>query len=396
MPMDCSGSKEYILTLLDDILKNIGQQEDIISYNDIEAIFENTSNDEERRRVDSILFKLQLINDQMENMKWLNKSYRILHDFANLCSKTLDETILLNQAYKMVSQVMPTDAFYISLYDSELDEVSFLVMIENHIIYPNETMKLSDNYTSEVIRTRRTIHLQKADPDVIGKPGATFGVNTTKSCLFVPIVVDDQVRGVISAQSFKSFAYKKEHEELIRIIGAQVINSIFTARIYATTFKRARIDEMTQLKNYRAFHEDLEKLIANNAKFSIVMIDSDNLKRINDQYGHDFGDHYLVELAKGLQAVCNKSINAYRYAGDEFMFLVNSEDTKEATHLFYRLIDYYASHPLIKIEKEIYISISTGIAHYPANGYTVEEIKKSVDNALYEAKKSGKNQVVYA
>lgn len=73
-------------------------------------------------------------------------------------------------------------------------------------------------FTINAIRTKKIIRIQKADTPDSNHPDKTFGKNETKSCLFVPIIVDEQVRGVISVQSFTSFAYNQEHEELIKII----------------------------------------------------------------------------------------------------------------------------------------------------------------------------------
>lgn len=394
--MTSLNSKEYILTLIDNILKNIGQTEDIISTNEIATILNNVSTKLEKEKIDSILYHLQLVNIQMEDIKWLNKSYRMMHEYSIICSRTLDESLLLNKAYEMVSQVMAADAFSISLYNEEKEEIQFLLMIEDNISYPAIKIKLKDNYTSNAIRTKKIIRIQKADTPDSNHPDKTFGKNDTKSCLFVPIIVDEQVRGVISVQSFTSFAYNQEHEELIKIIGTQVINSIFTARIFYTSYKRARTDEMTQLKNYRAFQEDLQRLMEEKTLFSLIMIDADNLKCINDKYGHDFGDQYLIHLSSGLQTVSGPLIKAYRYAGDEFMLLVRTEEQTIISRVLTQLFNFYQTNPLEYVGEEIYISISTGVAYYPVNGTTVEAIKKSVDMALYRAKKLGKNKVVYA
>lgn len=396
MTMSPLNSKEYILTLIDNILKNIGQTEDIISTNEITTILNKVSTKLEKEKLDSILYQLQLMNIQMEDIKWLNNSYRMMHEYAIICSKTLDESFLLNKAYEMVSQVMAADAFSISLYDEEKEEIQFLIMIEDGISYPTLKINLSDNYTSNAIRTKKIIHIQKAASPDTNLPDKTFGKNDTKSCLFVPIIVDEQVRGVISVQSFTSFAYNQEHEELIQIIGTQVINSIYTARIFDISYKRARTDEMTQLKNYRAFQEDLQRITEEKSLFSLIMIDADNLKSINDRYGHDFGDQYLTHLASGLHKVRGPFIRAYRYAGDEFMLLVKTEDQSVLSQILSQLFSYYKNTPLEFEEEKIYISISTGVAYYPINGTTVESIKKSVDMALYRAKKLGKNKIVYA
>jgi small-conductance mechanosensitive channel len=105
---------QQVLNMINNLLRNISSDRGKLTLeinNFLECSKDTTTNNEV---VDSILSQLQEINEQMENMTWLNKHYKILHDFAQVCSKTLDEHTLLRKAYEMVSQVMATDAFYIA------------------------------------------------------------------------------------------------------------------------------------------------------------------------------------------------------------------------------------------------------------------------------------------
>ena len=213
------NGNQDVLTIINNLLKNIGSQRNILSMDTIATLEKSLENMGDRTVVDSILFQLQEINEQMENMTWLNKHYKILHDFAQICSKTLDEDILLNKAYEMVSQVMATDSFYIALYTEGDADIHFVFMADNGKFFHPLLIEFGDNFTSKVIQTREIIHQKKASQET--EFNSTFGDNDTSSCLFVPIIIDDHVKGVISAQSYADFAYRKEHGELLQIIGAQ-------------------------------------------------------------------------------------------------------------------------------------------------------------------------------
>jgi len=115
---------------------------------------------------------------------------------------------------------------------------------------------------------------------------------------------------------------------------------------------------------------------------------------VNDHFGHDVGDKYLKILADGIKSICNKTIEGYRYAGDEFMIIVKS--SQEIMPLFEKLKEYYLLHPITIRGEQIFISISTGVSVYPKHGVTVDSLKKSVDTALYSAKKQGGNQIVFS
>ncbi len=378
------------------LLKNIGSEPSILSQ-EISEFYEcSIKSKEDKGVIDSLLYQIQEINEQMEKMNWLNKHYKILHDFAQICSKTLNEEILLNQAYEMVSQVMPTDAFYIALYTEGDSHLHFIFMLDRGKPFPLTVLEFGDNYSSKAIRTREIIHHKIASQSVeydvmIG------GVEKPNSCLYVPVIIDDQVKGVISAQSYSAFAYRKEHEELLQIIGTQVLNSIETARLYEKIYKMSRTDEMTGLKNHRAFHEDLSTLMSLvDQEITLLMIDSDHLKKVNDTYGHGTGDLYLKVLADGIKSISNENIEGYRYAGDEFMIIIKSPFNKERDRLCKKIMEYYSLNPIHILKNQITVSISSGVAIYPHHGSSVDSLKKSVDEALYVAKKQGGNQFVFA
>ncbi|MBE4910657.1 sensor domain-containing diguanylate cyclase [Bacillus luteolus] len=381
-----------VLTKIYHLLKRIGSEKNIVNDDIYDDLKNNVEDTQEKEIVNALLDQVQVINDQMENMKWLNKHYKILHEFALTCSKTLNEDVLLKKAYEMVSQVMPTDSFFVALYN-EGDSFSQLAfMMDSGEQYPKQKIEFGDNYTTKVITSREIIHMKRASQE--GLYNTTIG-DETSSCIFVPVIIDDHVKGVISAQSNENFAYRKEQEELLQIIGTQVINSMETARLYEKIYKMSQVDEMTGLKNYRAFHEDLSKIMNDEDEaITLLMIDSDNLKKINDNYGHDMGDRYLKVLSDGIKSISNEDIEGYRYAGDEFMVIIKSPLNDSVKELFPKLKDYYSKHPIITYDQEIIVSISSGIASYPDHGSTVDSLKKSADNALYMAKEQGRNSLV--
>lgn len=391
--MDMEGIHK-VLRIVTNLLKKVGTERNIITKDVYSDIVKTIGDNEDKEAVESLLSQLQKVNVQMENMSWLNEHYKILHDFAQVCSKTLNEEILLKKAYEMVSQVMPTDSFFIALYTEGNPLIDFIFMIEKGILYPKQYVKIGNNFTSRAIRTKEIVHPKKVSHD---QTDATFGVTNTKSGIFVPVIIDDQVKAVISAQSVSDFAYRKEHEELLQIIGNQVIHSIETARLYEKIYLMSQTDELTGLKNHRAFHNDLSNLIGDeDKKIILMMIDSDRLKKVNDNFGHDIGDLYLKVLGDGIKSICNENIVGYRYAGDEFMIIINSCLNNIVETIYGKLSDYLVKHPIKIGENKITVSISTGVAIYPEHGSSVDSLKKSADQAQYKAKKQGGNQMVTA
>ncbi|WP_077620459.1 sensor domain-containing diguanylate cyclase [Bacillus sinesaloumensis] len=384
-----------VLKKLSELIEMVGSEKNLISDEVRDYCITAFQDTEEQKITSTLLNQLQQMNEQMENMSWMNKHYRILHEFAQICSKTLNESILLQKSYEMVSRVMPTDAFYIALHNPGDSHIQFIFIMDNGEQAPPSLVEFGENYTSKVIKTREIVHLKHLNQNIEYDTKMGEGDEDTSSCLFVPVVIDDQVKGVISTQSFRDFAYRKEHEELLQMIGAQVINSIQTARLYEKIYTMSRTDELTGLKNHRAFHEELARLIHDKSnKITVMMIDSDDLKQVNDRYGHDIGDQYLKVLAEGIKSVCNDEIEGYRYAGDEFMLLIKTDIKKSVKDIYATLKAYYNEHHVLIENEKVTVSISTGVGVYPQNGTTVDSLKKAADKALYVAKESGKNKMV--
>ncbi|NRD77588.1 sensor domain-containing diguanylate cyclase [Bacillus sp. BRMEA1] len=387
-----SESLPIIYELLNKIITDHTQVSDEINK-DLKT---DHKNNQESALLDKIFQKIDDIYENVERISWLNNHYRILHKFAQICSKSLNEEVLLKKAYEMVSQVMPTDSFYIATYNEGDSHFNIAFMVDNGEVYPPVTVNLGKNHTTKAIKTRKIIHHRKSIREkdyavILGNQDSGY----TNSCLFVPVIIDNQVKSVISAQCYDEFAYRKEHEELLQIIGTQVFSSIESARLYEKIYKMSLYDELTGLKNYRAFHEDLLSLMnKEQTSVHLVMIDSDRLKKVNDHYGHDIGDLYLKVLADGLKSISDETIQGYRYAGDEFMIIVNSQ--REIEPLYKRLTEYYTQHPIHVQSDQIVVSISAGVSVFPQNGVNVDALKKASDTALYIAKNLGGNQLVFA
>jgi diguanylate cyclase (GGDEF)-like protein len=387
----------HILNGINKFLSNIRKGEEV-QTNEIVEFMEKAlpnNNDNNRAIVHSVVNELDGIKNQLEKLKWLNNHYKIIHDFSQECSKTLNEGSLLKKAYELVSQVMPTDSFFIATHDDGDPLIKIILAVEYGEYFPQTTLEFGDNVTSKTIRTREIIHHSHST----GKHTYVllYGDNPNGSSLFVPVIIDDQVKGVISAQSTHDFAYLKEHEELLHLIGTQIFNSIETVRLYEKIYLMSHTDELTGLKNRRAFHHDLSELIDKDIQpLMLIMIDSDNLKMVNDNYGHDAGDIYLNVIAQGIKSIFNEDIVGYRYAGDEFMIIVKGKMNNNQDQIINALQNFYQNHPVQLSDKLITISASLGIANYPADGTTVSSLKKSVDQALYCAKFNGKNKVVFA
>lgn len=168
------------------------------------------------------------------------------------------------------------------------------------------------------------------------------------------------------------------------------------------TMEMAVMDGLTGLNNRRYLETQLATYVSHavqrNRELSLLIVDIDHFKRVNDTYGHDAGDDVLREFAKRMRK-CVRGIDlACRYGGEEFVVVMPDTDARVAGIVAERLRQRIAaeSFPIAGGTRQLDVTISVGLASVDSVGDTPEAILKRADNALYEAKRSGRNRVVAA
>lgn len=159
---------------------------------------------------------------------------------------------------------------------------------------------------------------------------------------------------------------------------------------------QAVTDSLTGLLNRRGFHQALDSALArvdrNGKRMAVLYIDLDGFKRINDSLGHDAGDEILCRVARVLEACMRPYDIIARMGGDEFTALLDSLDHPEdAAKVAEKLIELISVRHTIE-GTDVTLGASIGIAHFPDCGQSVEELLRSADMAMYEAKRNGRQQ----
>lgn len=161
----------------------------------------------------------------------------------------------------------------------------------------------------------------------------------------------------------------------------------------------ATTDPLTELPNHRALSERLEQEIARARRYghplSLLFFDADHFKRVNDTYGHGVGDVVLQELGRQVSSLLRGGDTLGRYGGEEFLVLLPETTLDEACEVAERVRKAIATHPLatLLVKEGIPTTISLGVASFPAHGTSVSELVEQADQAMYWAKRLGRNQV---
>jgi len=343
--------------------------------------------------------KIALLNSRALNALRVSAEHlTLLNELGRRFSTSLGLEDLFTSMYREVRQAMDAEAFFVALYDRDTQEVDLRYIYDKGERIAPMKFILNDGPASRAIKTRAPF-LYHADARLI--PGVTMVGNqgtVVQSVLVVPVVFDDKVIGALSAQSYNANAYSDEHVRLLSIIASQAAMAIDNAQLYEQTVSMAMTDGMTGLANARSLHQTLEKMLtqaeAYEREVSLLLIDSDSLKKINDTFGHLAGDDHIFRLAEVLRCGVRTGDLVARYGGDEFVVVLPNTGTDEARVIASRITSAVRQIKQQTGDTIIPVTTSVGVATYPHDAGSVDELIRAADGAMYRAKQAGKDRVV--
>jgi len=221
------------------------------------------------------------------------------------------------------------------------------------------------------------------------------------SFLSVPIVTgDEQVLGVLNIHKPQPHALRDSDKDFFSALAGNLAEALQRARLYECALNKSMRDDLTRLYNRRFFMEyaerELNKARRNSEPLSLLFLDLDFFKSINDRYGHAFGDQILKKTAAILKDCIRQSDVVARYGGEEFVVLLPDADPQGAWRIAEKIRTRIEEGLVftMKSEGEARITVTIGAASFPEAGATVAEMLKTADLRLYQGKDQGRNQVV--
>ena len=218
------------------------------------------------------------------------------------------------------------------------------------------------------------------------------------SILSIPIKYDNNILGAISIERLEESIFSNKDIQFLELL-ADTMGSILTWKDeYSKMYKSAIHDGLTDLLNHKAYKERLAEELSRAKRFKqslvLLILDLDKFKRINDTYGHLYGDYVLSEISKILKdSVRNIDICA-RYGGEEFAIVLVNTDVENAQPVAERIIEKVSEFHFKKDGIEERMTISAGMSEYPMHSIEMKELIAHADLAMYEVKKNGGNSII--
>lgn len=321
-----------------------------------------------------------------------------LHEIA----QTIGSSLNMNDTVTLVSNklraIVPFDTCIIFVVDDRSGKAIAIHVVGDHSdLFSLRRISVGDGITGWVIANARSMCNSSPELDLVGLPDDI--ARSFRGVLVSPLIREDGAFGAITLYSKGRTSYTTEHVRLLESVAQHAASALNNAITFEKTKESALTDPLTELPNARGFYMMLEQRLAecqrmNRESLSLISMDVDDFKQINDQWGHALGDRLLASIARVIRKELRQMDILCRYAGDEFVAIMPMASQSMSETVAERIRKAVSDHKFsVRTGKTVVVSISTGIACFPENGETTEELLTVAARNMQRDKHTRKNLI---
>jgi len=363
--------------------------------------------------------------------KALKQSYeqmQIISEIGQKITATLNINHVFEQIYQHTNSLMEADVLGIGVFRKHEQVLEYPFYMEKGQVVPAFVIPLSSktSYAVWCFKNQKEVFINDLENEYhqyLDGFESTSG-ELMPSLMFCPLVVNEQVIGVMTVQSQQKFAYSQYNLDTLRILASYAAIAINNARqsqeLAQEVAKRqqtqqeleklnrqlkelSEVDGLTGVANRRKLDaylkEEWERCRRDQLPVSLLLVDVDYFKTFNDQFGHQTGDRILVDVANALERTMRRKTDFIgRYGGDEFAVVLHNTDGEGALQLAEKIVDEIdaLAIPLGTEEEQRFLTVTLGVATLiPSSQYYPDQLIHAADLALYQAKDKGRNCAVH-
>ena len=376
----------------DKFLNKESEPENLIS--EIQEILKNTPENHNKTETKNVTFSENAYHVKINEI--LDQSLiesTIMNDFRNLSEFIVDEEKLINELFSILNSILDFDSLAIFFNSANDKKKKDLTFISNQ--NQNELQNISFEFFKTVFGEIEKDDIQFKTTKNTSNQSENLSNQTS---LVVPIKIGEQLLGAIGLFSHKNIDYKSQKNFNIILNELKLLMQM--KHLHSKTKLLTIIDPLTNLYNRRHCQEVAEREFSRARRYgtelSIAMFDIDNFKKINDTYGHQFGDEVLKQVSKIILSSLRNTDFAFRYGGEEILAVLTNSTAEKALIPIERIRAKIENYPFEFYDQDVKVTISAGISSTQEDFSSAQELTRMADEALYKAKHSGKNKVVLA
>jgi len=353
------------------------------------------------------LERRRLQNENRHLLGDLKQRIRELSTF-NTIAKTLNSTLNLKEVLDIVmgkiKELIKAEAWSILMLDEKTNELVFEVAIgEKGQQVKEMRLGMGQGVAGWVAQNQRPVIVPDTSKDQRFFKGLDQKTGfRTKSIIATPLVSRGRLIGVVEIiNKLGGATFDEKDLVLLQTLTDHAAIAIENARLYEKARRLSITDDLTGLFNSRHcdmfLKKAMEEAVKKDKPLSLIFIDLDHMKEVDDTYGHLMGGHALKEVADRIAKEVTPPDMASRYGGDEYVIILPRKDSQQALKLAETIRQRIEAEPFLTDHKlACRITASIGIASYPENSQTTDEMFSKADKAMYQVKESGKNRVKLA
>jgi diguanylate cyclase (GGDEF)-like protein len=219
-----------------------------------------------------------------------------------------------------------------------------------------------------------------------------------QASIILPLKIRNEVIAVLSIDRLGGRVFLEEDFTIAKLFAGQAAVAIQNAELYEQIQQRAIKDSLTGLYNHGDFQETLAREVTRSARyeeaFSLIMLDLDHFKTVNDRFGHPEGDRVLRRVADAIRECSREADYAARYGGEEFVVILPRTSSEDA-HTLADRIRIEINKIAVEQRRRFHVAASAGVADFPACGHDAKSLIAAADQALLWVKRHGRNRVAY-
>ena len=299
---------------------------------------------------------------------------------------------LCERIHRIIDGLLPARNFSVGLHDA--GSLSFPYRLDEDDTQPAHFEPATALMYAELQRTGQPLLLTPQTAAGFAAEVQDLVAGGTLCWLAVPLSTQHGAIGAVFLKSLLTHAcYTEKDKKLLRFISTQIASAVERIRLHERLNHASNHDQLTGLPNRRLFYDRLETALArlrrSQGRLSLLYLDLDKFKEVNDSFGHAAGDALLQEVARRLKTCVRDSDTVARLGGDEFVVLLESAGLAANAAAVAAKIHEALSQPVQVGPHLLQVLPSIGIAFYPEHGSSGEALLKRADEAMYLAKRGG-------